>query len=167
MSDLFLAQMPALAEKLAGRRATDRAEAAGPFRHQPRERARDGVLLVGDAAGYLDPLTGEGVGLALTQAEEFERHVVPLLAGPGPRVLAASALRPYLRAVDAVTKSNRDLTRLMLSLSTRPALVDRIVGALAADPVLFAHCLDANMGRRSMWAAPATSLTGLVRALAR
>jgi flavin-dependent dehydrogenase len=161
----FLAQLPLLAERLAGRLATDRPQSAGPFRHRPRARARDGVLLVGDAAGYLDPLTGEGVGLALAQAELFEQHVLPLLDDRSAHVVPASACAPYLRAVDAASKSNYDLTRLMLFLARRPAFVERIVGALAADPALFRHCLDANMGRRPLWPLPVSSMLRLPLAL--
>lgn len=161
----LLDQLPLLAERLDGRQATDRPQAAGPFRHRPRERARDGVLLMGDAAGYLDPLTGEGVGLALAQAELFEQHVVPLLRDRRDRVVPASACASYLRAVDAASKSNHDLTRLMLAVSGRPALVERIVGALAADPALFRHCLDANMGRRRLWPLPFASVLRLPLAL--
>lgn len=159
---VFASRIPTLAAKLSGRRATDRAQAAGPFRHQPRERARDGVLLMGDAAGYLDPLTGEGVGLALMQAELFERHVVPVLVRPGAGVIRADAFRSYFRAVDAAARSNRDLTRLMLALARRPAAVEHAVAALAADPALFRHCLEANMGRRRLWPMPMSSVARLM-----
>ena len=43
--------------------------AAGPLRQQVRTRAAGRVLLVGDAAGYVDALTGEGMGLAFGAAE--------------------------------------------------------------------------------------------------
>ncbi len=163
----FLAQMPLLAARLDGCQPTDRPRASGPFRHRPHERARNGVLLIGDAAGYLDPLTGEGVGLALAQVELFEQHVVPLLLDRRPGVVPAAACARYLRSVDAAARSNRDLTRLMLALAARPALVERIVGALDADPELFRHCLDANMGRRALWALPAKSAARLGVALCR
>jgi len=163
---MFLPRIPALAARLEGRRATDRPQAAGPFQHQPRERARDGVLLVGDAAGYLDPLTGEGVGLALAQSELFEQHVVPVLVARRHQVLPASAFGSYLRAVDVASKPNRDLTRLMLSMAGKPAIIERVVTALSRDPRLFQHCLDANMGRRPFWPPPIASLLKLPVAVA-
>src|ERR1700742_3260628 len=43
--------------------------AAGPLRQKVRARAAGRVLLVGDAAGYIDALTGEGMGLAFGAAE--------------------------------------------------------------------------------------------------
>src|SRR6202011_2968911 len=43
--------------------------AAGPLRQRVRSRAAGRVLLVGDAAGYVDALTGEGLGIAFGAAE--------------------------------------------------------------------------------------------------
>lgn len=59
----WLAGFPALAEKL-GPVATQ-ARGAGPFEQRVKCRVVGRVLLVGDAAGYLDPLTGEGIRLGL------------------------------------------------------------------------------------------------------
>ncbi len=42
--------------------------AAGPLRQRVRGRVAGRVLLVGDAAGYVDALTGEGLGLAFAAA---------------------------------------------------------------------------------------------------
>ncbi|PRC62830.1 monooxygenase, partial [Mycobacterium sp. ITM-2017-0098] len=42
--------------------------AAGPLRQRVRRRVAGRVLLVGDAAGYVDALTGEGLGLAFAAA---------------------------------------------------------------------------------------------------
>ena len=43
--------------------------AAGPLRQKVRSRVAGRVLLVGDAAGYVDALTGEGLGIAFGGAE--------------------------------------------------------------------------------------------------
>ena len=50
--------------------------AAGPLRQKVRSRAAGRVLLVGDAAGYIDALTGEGMGLAFGAAELLVNCVV-------------------------------------------------------------------------------------------
>ena len=50
--------------------------AAGPLRQKVRTRAAGRVLLVGDAAGYIDALTGEGMGLAFGAAELVVNCVV-------------------------------------------------------------------------------------------
>ena len=65
--DDLLADFPALGERLAGAPAT-RVLGAGPLRQRSRRRVAGRVLLVGDAAGYVDALTGEGIALGLAQA---------------------------------------------------------------------------------------------------
>ena len=50
--------------------------AAGPLRQSARSRTAGRVLLVGDAAGYVDALTGEGMGLAFSAASAAGRRVV-------------------------------------------------------------------------------------------
>ena len=52
---------------LAGAEPVDRALGAGPFLQRVRSVATGGAILVGDAAGYVDAITGEGMGQALRQ----------------------------------------------------------------------------------------------------
>jgi flavin-dependent dehydrogenase len=47
----------------------DRVAGVTPVAHAVRRRAGDGWLLVGDAAGFLDPFTGEGLHRAIRSAE--------------------------------------------------------------------------------------------------
>ncbi len=62
----LIADFPVLRERLTGSRS--RAMGAGPLRQRARARSAGRVLLVGDAAGYVDALTGEGIALGLGQA---------------------------------------------------------------------------------------------------
>ena len=36
------------------------------------------ILLIGDAAGFFDPITGEGIGIAARQALLLEKYVEPV-----------------------------------------------------------------------------------------
>ncbi|QIX27175.1 NAD(P)-binding protein [Nocardioides sp. JQ2195] len=49
---------------------------AGPLRQRARRRVAGRVLLVGDAGGYVDALTGEGVAMALAQARAAVAAIV-------------------------------------------------------------------------------------------
>ncbi|MFB9330484.1 NAD(P)/FAD-dependent oxidoreductase [Paenibacillus aurantiacus] len=60
--------MPYLTDKLASAKPVDDVLACGPF-DRPNAAAAPGLMLIGDAAGYYDPLTGQGIYKALRSAE--------------------------------------------------------------------------------------------------
>jgi flavin-dependent dehydrogenase len=64
----MLSRFPALAARLAGAPVCSTPHGAGPFEQRSRRVALGRVLLVGDAAGYLDPITGEGLRLGFLGA---------------------------------------------------------------------------------------------------
>ncbi|WP_199700576.1 NAD(P)/FAD-dependent oxidoreductase [Jiangella rhizosphaerae] len=66
--DAHLAAFPELRERIGGRPLTTAVRGAGPLRQRSRRRVAGRTLLVGDAAGYVDALTGEGVALGMAQA---------------------------------------------------------------------------------------------------
>jgi len=61
--------LPGLAGRLKGGKRSEGIRALGPLAHQAIRISWDGALLVGDAAGFFDPFTGEGVYMALRGAE--------------------------------------------------------------------------------------------------
>ncbi len=89
--DDLLADFPVLAERLTGDRT--RVMGAGPLSQRVRSRAAGRVLLVGDAAGYVDALTGEGIALGLAQA----RTAVACVAADRPADYERLARRLGLR----------------------------------------------------------------------
>lgn len=87
--------LPPVREALVGAHRVSKIHGVGPLAQGARRAVADGVLLVGDAAVYLDPFTGEGVYKALRGAE--------LAAETADRALRAGRtddkmLRPYLAA---------------------------------------------------------------------
>lgn len=84
---------PRMHARLAGAQRIDPVRGIGPLAYTTSRQTFDGAALVGDAAGYVDPVTGEGVFIALRGAELLaESLAIALHAG---RTDAAS-LRPYL-----------------------------------------------------------------------
>ncbi len=70
-----LAEFGALCERVNGQpHGPERA--AGPLRQRVSGRRAGRVLLVGDAAGYVDALTGEGLGIAFGGAELLVNCIV-------------------------------------------------------------------------------------------
>jgi menaquinone-9 beta-reductase len=72
---------PALAPRLAGASPGGEVLACGPFDMPVRRAAVPGALLVGDAAGYFDPLTGQGIYRALHSAELAAPALLAALQG--------------------------------------------------------------------------------------
>ncbi len=99
--------------------------AAGPLRQRVRSRTGGRVLLVGDAAGYVDALTGEGLGIAFGGAELLASCV--LADRPGD----------YDRQWRRMSRRYRLLTAAVLHAAEHGALRSRIVPAAAALPEVF------------------------------
>ena len=119
-----LAEFPALATRLAGAdHGSDRA--AGPLRQRVRSRAAGRVMLVGDAAGYVDALTGEGLGIAFGGAELLVANV--LADTPGD----------YDRQWRRMSRRYRMLTAGLLQASGIKPVRSAIVPAAAALPGAF------------------------------
>lgn len=72
----LLTAFPELADRIGGAVATSTVRGAGPLRQRVRGRVAGRVLLVGDAAGYVDALTGEGIALGLGQARSAVDAIV-------------------------------------------------------------------------------------------
>lgn len=130
--ETFLQQFPALAAKLGPPESTLRG--AGPFDVQVARRVQGRVLLVGDAAGYLDAITGEGISLAFEEAHAL--------------ILATQANDPARYEADwwRITRRHRFLTRSLLWLSRHPRLRARLIRALARAPASFGTFLALNTG---------------------
>jgi flavin-dependent dehydrogenase len=79
-----LGRFPALRSKMKRAKVEGPVKAFGPMAVRSRRRAGDGALLVGDAAGFVDPVTGHGIGFAMRSAS--------LAAGP---LLEAHAAGDY------------------------------------------------------------------------
>lgn len=128
----LLAGFPALARRLAGAPVTSRARGAGPLLQPVRRVVRGRLALVGDAAGYVDAITGEGLSLAFHQARA-------LAAAQAEGDLAA-----YDRAHRRIGRLPDAVTRAVLALERRPRLRRRLLAVLAADPELFGRLLGVH-----------------------
>ena len=124
-----LATVPELADRLRGAEPASSRRGAGPFRQRTRARTAGRILLVGDASGYVDAITGEGLRLGMAQA----RAAVHCVAGDTPR--------DYERAWRRETRDFRLLTTGLVALATSP-LRGTIVPLAARFPALFGRIVE-------------------------
>jgi flavin-dependent dehydrogenase len=124
-----LETIPDLAARVKGRKAASTLRGAGPFRQRSTRRVSGRVLLVGDASGYVDAITGEGIRLGLAQA----RVAVDAIAADLPLDYEATWKR--------TTREFRVLTSMLVAAASSP-LRPGIVPLATRAPRLFGATID-------------------------
>lgn len=140
----LLAPFPRLRQRLEHATPLDEVAAVGPLHRPVADVIAEGTLLIGDAAGYLDAITGEGISLALGQALALKETVLPALHRGGQPL--AHGLRSYRRRYHTLSRSYFRFTRLVLFLSDHPRLARPVIRLLGRWPALFRFALSAGMG---------------------
>jgi flavin-dependent dehydrogenase len=105
--------------------------ASGPFDWPMRAVTADGIVLVGDAAGYYDPLTGQGIFRAVRSAELAASAIDSALRGG--RVSSAD-FRGYALRHRAAFAAGGLVQHAVEQVVSRGSLRDRVVGSLAQRP---------------------------------
>lgn len=108
----------------------DHLAGAAPLAHRVTRRAGRSWLLVGDAAGFLDPFTGEGLHRALVSARLAAEAIDARLAG------GSGALADYDRAMTRRFVGKDIVTALIQTFLGRPALLRYAVRRLADRPAV-------------------------------
>jgi flavin-dependent dehydrogenase len=127
----WLAAFPALAARLHGAEPTSRVLGAGPLEQNVARRTTGRVLLVGDAAGYVDALTGEGIALGMATAAA----AIDCVATGRPE--------RYERMWGDATGRYRALTRAVLFAAQHEPLRAAVVPAARLVPALYGAAVRA------------------------
>ncbi len=130
----LLARFPELEQRLAGAAASSPTMGTGPLRQLTSRVCRGPLALLGDASGYRDAITGEGLAVAFHQALALGRS------------LERGDLRGYARSCPRLVRRPNAITELVLLLSRHPALRRRVLAVLGRDPTLFDALLAAHVG---------------------
>jgi flavin-dependent dehydrogenase len=133
----FLKEIPALRDVEIARPPIG----ASPLgsRVTPTVHAR--IVLIGDAAGAVDPVSGEGMSLALVTARVAAEAIRGAIESGDLRALSAYASDRRRRMEPAAR-----LGGVLLRLSRHPWLADRAVRGLSRTPEIFARLLRAACG---------------------
>lgn len=128
--DEHLRQLPSLSDRLGDAEPAGDVLGAGPLLQRVRGRVAGRVLLVGDAGGYLDALTGEGVALGMAQARAA---VAAITVGEPGR---------YERDWHRVTRQYRVLTLSVLAATQVPPVRRLLVPTAERLPRLFSAAVE-------------------------
>ena len=125
----------ALHPELSNAAQVGKVSAVGPFSYRARTVAQRGVFLVGDAAGFSDPITGDGIATGLRQA----RALVDAFNSGSPE-------STYRRAHRRLTSDPRRVAALFLRLSRTPALIERGLRSHQQAPQMLPKLLGVGFG---------------------
>ena len=129
--DAALREFPEITQHLDGALAAGPVRGAGPLRQRSARRTVGNIRLVGDASGYVDALTGEGLRVGLAQASAVIAHLDDPVG--------------YERAWAKVTRDYWFLTSGLVAWATSP-LRGAIVPLARHAPALFGTVVDRLAG---------------------
>jgi flavin-dependent dehydrogenase len=154
--EVFVAQTvqahPELRQRFARAVRAKQLLVTGPMAQRTACPQHDGILFIGDAAGFFDPFTGQGIYLAL--------HSAGLAAAVAHGALAsgdfsARYLRRYVRAHQQAFHDKYRLSALIQLGLRVPWLANHVIGRLARRPTL----ADAVVGVAGDVVSPRTVLS--------
>jgi flavin-dependent dehydrogenase len=107
------------------------------------------LFLVGDAAGYDDPTTGEGLALGMLLAERLALRIHHARSG---RSSGADAVQGYRADHARLVRDRHRLTELALFMARTPWLSRRAVARAGTDPRALGKLLGINCGYQTFGA---------------
>ncbi len=129
----WIERRPHLATRMRHAHRTSPVRATGPFAyHAPHAWAR-GAALVGDAADFYDPFTGEGIYAALRGSELLAPYVIAAARARTPREMDA-ALAAYDRCRREEFRGKWIIERIIAAAVASPFVLERAARALARHP---------------------------------
>jgi len=141
----FIQRHPALATRLRGAQPVSAVRGRAPLAASARAGIAPGLVLLGDAAGFTDPLTGGGMAQALLSAELLARYL--------PRALAQRDdewLWRFDRRRRALLRDYVWLTRVLVQAARRPFLARATLRGMRAFPAFMRHLVGVAAGTRRL-----------------
>lgn len=134
--DDLLERFPLVSKRLERAEVLSKDRGAGPLERRVRTVVANRLALVGDAAGYLDAITGEGLTAGFAQAKALAY------------ALESGNLAGYARRHRHIQRVPCLLIRALLAAEKRPRLRRRMIRELSREPALFARLVEVHTGER-------------------
>ncbi|MFZ1134266.1 MAG: FAD-dependent monooxygenase [Candidatus Korobacteraceae bacterium] len=136
--DAALPKFSKLAARLDGAEIVGSTVGAVTASRQLKRVQSGRIALLGEAAGSVDAITGEGLSIAFRQAFELAA------------AMRADRLDLYQQAHERITRVPRNMSRLLLSLDQRQRFRQRVLGALEHQNEAFERMLAIHTGSSSL-----------------
>lgn len=147
--DALVARCGPVADRLRswGGVVDGRTLACGPLRVRAKDVVKGRAFLVGDAAGYVDAITGEGMSLGIKTALLAAHAIGDVHEGK----CALDVARARYRSERASAfRDHALLTFGLVELARHPFFAKRAIARLAREPALFTRLLAVNNGTRAL-----------------
>lgn len=136
----------ALAARIEGAEQVSELAGQMPLESRARRGVRPGLVLLGDAAGFIDPVTGSGMAQALLSAE----LLASALVREGRLDAAWDTLEDFDRRRRALLRDTALLTRFVLGMARRPFWARQTLRLMKAQPELYGHLVGVAGGTRPL-----------------
>ena len=144
----FLNQFPLLRQRLSTAVPSSLVLGAGPFFQKTRDICMGNMILIGDAAGYADAITGEGISVSLAEARTLREVLTPAAVR---RLPDAALVDDLSRKIKVEIRISQRLIGFILYLSRHHRQGEWMIRFLARRADLFQHLLSCNMGTSPIW----------------
>ena len=134
-----------LRELLRGADQISAVAGQGPLSSRTLRGVAPGLVLLGDAAGFVDPVTGTGMAQALLAAELLAQHLTTSSFDASDQ-----RLREFDRARTRLLADSVLLTRFVLALTRHPRLARASLHVMRAVPALYSHMVGVAGGSRTL-----------------
>ena len=135
---------PVLAKRLEGAEQISDLMCTAPLSSRARAGVAPGIVLLGDAAGFLDPITGGGMTQALLSAELLAKFLSSGMDSVDDLLIL------FDRKRQAMLRDYRILTQMVLWLADHPRFARGALRSLRSMPELFSHLIGVTGGVRRL-----------------
>jgi 2-polyprenyl-6-methoxyphenol hydroxylase-like FAD-dependent oxidoreductase len=139
---------PLLRARLEGAQPLTAVAGRSPLAHRARAGFAPGAVLLGDAAGFIDPVTAGGMAQALLTAELLAPLAQRAITDGGAR--GDRWLASFDRRRRALLRDYTLLTRFVLFLVARPRLARTMLRLMRSSPRMMAHLIGVAGGVRRL-----------------
>ena len=139
---------PELQKRFAGAKPIDKVRGFGlPLGSKKRPLSGARVMVIGDAAALIDPVTGEGVGNAIRSGRMAAKQAMQCFE---QQDFSAETMRAYDKRIYGLVWSEMQFSRFMQLAFRYPAITNFVTG-LAANSTRFNHFLDNAITDAGFW----------------
>ncbi len=134
-------RFPALVKQLASAPPLSSVKGAGPMAQRVKRRNTDRMVLVGDAAGFVDSISGDGLSVAFNSALILGQHLARIMA----RGASQESMHAYEREARGLYRGYWFVTNGLLTIARHPRARRMIINSLMRHPKVFRAMMGGAM----------------------